>query len=421
MLAKGKQHLFRKNRSRLADEIQENELVVVFSARRMPRNGDQFFPFRQDSNFFHLTGIEQPDSILLLNTSEAVLFITEPSHHTSLWEGSQLSAEEASRRSGIDAVRWVDDFEQTIDRFLGHSDTVCFNVPEKLTAGGVMTKDAEYLDRFRSTYPFHRTRSLKPLMEKIRLRKEPEELEYIREAIRITGRAFKRVLSNLQPGNSEKEVEAEITHELINQGARGFAFDPIVAAGANATTLHYTSNRDTCRDNELLLMDFGAEYMNYAADITRTVPVNGRFTQRQKACYQAVLDVMQEHMDQVRPGTTIGTLNRIVAGALREKHHELGLYTPDDLEEDPQIWKRYFPHGVSHFMGLDVHDAGGKDTVLEKGMVISWEPGIYIPEENIGIRIEDDILVDDDPINLSENIPKDPGVIESLMHQKEKS
>ncbi len=421
MLAKGEKHLFAKNRSRLAGEIQENELVVVFSARRMPRNGDQFFPYRQDSNFFHLTGIEQPGSILLLKSTEAVLFITEPSHHTSLWEGSQLSAEEAARRSGIEAIRWVDDFEQTMGRFLARCDTVYFNVPEKMTAGGIRTKDADYLGEFRATYPFHRTRSLKPLMEKLRLRKEPEELEYIREAIRITGGAFKRVLSNLQPGQTEKVTEAEITHELISQGARGFAFDPIVAAGANATTLHYTSNLDTCRDNELLLMDFGAEYMNYAADITRTVPVNGRFTQRQRACYQAVLDVMQEHIDQVRPGTTIGTLNRIVAGALKEKHHELGLYTAQDLEEDPRIWKRYFPHGVSHFMGLDVHDAGGKDTVLEKGMVISWEPGIYIPEENIGIRIEDDILVDDGPINLSENIPKDPGVIESLMQQKEKS
>lgn len=421
MLATGKKHLFGKNRSRLAAEIQENELVVVFSANRMPRNGDQFFPFRQDSNFFYLTGIEQPGSILLLKPSEVVLFITEPSYHTSLWEGAQLSAEEAYRRSGIEEIRWVDDFEPTIDRFLGQSDTVYFNVPEKLPAGSIRTKDEHYLEQFRSTYPFHRIRSLKPLVEKLRLRKEPEELEYMREAIRITGGAFKRVLSSLQPGSREKDIEAEITHEFISQGAVGFAFDPIVATGANATVLHYTSNQDTCRDNELLLMDFGAEYMNYAADITRTVPVNGRFTGRQRACYQAVLDVMQEHMDQVRPGTTIGSLNRIIAAALKEKHLELGLYTAQDAEKDPQIWRKYFPHGVSHFMGLDVHDAGGKDTVLEKGMVISWEPGIYIPEENIGIRIEDDILVDDDPINLSENIPKDPGVIESLMQQKEKS
>ena len=418
MEAKPAQHLFERNRMKLAAELGEQELVVIFSAQRMPRNGDQYFPFRQDSDFFYLTGIEQPESILVMNSSEAFLFITQPSDRTALWEGEQLDAEKAGHIAAIENIRWLEDFEKVMDKLLQFHQTLFFNLPDKISSGRPRSRDAIYWEEFMKTHPFHHIRSLKPLMKKLRLKKEPEELEHIRRAIDITHEAFNRVLTTLQPGMGEKTLEAEITYQLMISGAQGFAFDPIMASGKNATTLHYTDNSDICQNEDLLLMDFGAEYQNYAADITRTIPVSGRYTPRQKACYLAVLEVMNELMHEIQPGTTIAQLHQQVVEALTKKHRQLGLYSAQDVKKDENLWKRYFPHGVSHFMGLDVHDCGDKNTPLEKGMVLSWEPGLYIPEEGIGIRIEDDILVDDKPVNLSAGIPKDPEQIESLMQEK---
>jgi len=412
------QNLFERNRAKLTVEMGKEELVVMFSGQRMPRNGDQYYPFRQDSDFFYLTGIEQPDSILVLNKSNTFLFITEPSGQVALWEGQQLDAEKARGISGIENIRWPGEFEKIMEKLLQSHHTLCFNLPEKIPSGKPPSRDALYLEEFTKTHPFHRIRSLRPRMKKLRLKKEPEELEHIRGAIGITHQAFNRVLQILKPGIKEKTIEAEITHQLIISGARGFAFDPIMASGNNATTLHYTANSAVCQNEDLLLMDFGAEYRNYAADITRTIPVSGKYTPRQKQCYRAVLEVMNELMDEIKPGTTIAQLQQQVAASLSQKHQQLGLYSTKDIKKDENLWKKYFPHGVSHFMGLDVHDYGDKNTVLEKGMVISWEPGLYIPEEDIGIRIEDDILVDDQPVNLSGGIPKDPGQIESLMQEK---
>lgn len=411
-------NLFERNRTKLTVELEQQELTVIFAGQRMPRNGDQYFPFRQDSDFFYLTGIEQPESILVLNQSDAFLFITEPSGQVALWEGQQLDAEKARGISGVENIRWLGEFGKVMERLLQTHHTVCFNLPEKIAPGKPQSRDAVYLEEFTKTRPFHRIRSLRPRIKKLRLKKEPEELEYIRQAIDITHQAFSRVLQTLQPGIKEKTLEAEITHQLIISGAQGFAFDPILASGNNATTLHYTANSGICQNEDLLLMDFGAEYRNYAADITRTLPVSGNYTPRQKECYQAVLEVMNELMGEIKPGTTIAQLQQQVARALSQKHQQLGLYSASGVKKEENLWKKYFPHGVSHFMGLDVHDYGDKNTMLEKGMVISWEPGLYIPEEGIGIRIEDDILVDDTPVNLSAGIPKDPGQIESLMQEK---
>src|SRR6056297_3252371 len=413
-----RRNLFEQNRMKLAGELGEQELAVIFSAQRMPRNGDQYFPFRQDSDFFYLTGIEQPQSILVMNSSESFLFITEPSDQTALWEGEQLDAEKAGHISAIESIRWLEDFEKVIDKLLQFHHTLFFNLPDKIPSGRPKSRDAIYLEEFMKTHPFHHIRSLRPLMKKLRLKKEPEELEYIRRAVDITHEAFNRVLTTLQPDMGEKTMEAEITRQLMISRAQGFAFDPIMASGKNATTLHYTANNEVCHDGDLLLMDFGAEYRNYAADITRTIPVHGKYSARQKACYLAVLEVMNELMHEIQPGTTIAQLQQQVVGALTEKHRQLGLYSAQDAQNGEHLWKRYFPHGVSHFMGLDVHDCGDKNTQLEKGMVLSWEPGLYIPEEGIGIRIEDDILVDDQPVNLSAGIPKDPEQIESLMQEK---
>jgi len=418
MGATSHKNLFERNRAKLSIEMEKDGLVVIFSARRMPRNGDQYFPFRQDSDFFYLTGIEQPESILVLNKSEAFLFITEPSDQVALWEGEQLNAEKAGEISGIENIRWLGAFGKVMDKLLPNHHNIYFNVPEKIAPGKLNARDALYLEEFTRTRPFHHIHSLRPLMKKLRLIKEPEEVEIIRRAIDITREAYMRVLQTLKPDMPEKTMEAEITHQMMISGAQGFAFDPIMASGKNATTLHYTANNEVCHKGDLLLMDFGAEYRNYAADITRTIPVNGKYSARQKECYQAVLEVMNDLMKEIRPGTSLDHLQQQVAEELSQKHRQLGLYSDNDAAKDNHLWKKYFPHGVSHFMGLDVHDYGDKNTVLEKGMVISWEPGLYIPEEGIGIRIEDDILVDDKPVNLSAGIPKEPGQIESLMQAK---
>jgi Xaa-Pro aminopeptidase len=414
----GSTNLFVRNRTKLAALLDDDALCVVFSNQKMPRNGDQFYSFRQNSDFYYLTGIEEEESILLLDQNQALLFIPETSEQKALWEGPRLTREKAETISGIGQIERLEAFEKTLEKRVTGKKCMYLNLPLKIATTGIKSRDELFLDKFRAQYPFHGVRSLKPALSKLRLIKEPTELKAIRKAISITEQAFLRVLSILEPGMPEKTVEAEITRELIRNRAQGFAFEPIIASGKNATVLHYTNNSDTCRANELLLMDFGAEYNNYAADISRTLPVNGQFSRRQKACYQAVLDVMEKAMEEIKPGVTIESLNKSIVKALTEKHLELGLYKERDLQDNgDQQWKKYFPHGVSHFMGLDVHDTGDKKTPLEKGMVISWEPGLYIPEEHIGIRIEDDILVDDKPVNLSSSIPKDPEHLESLMQQ----
>ncbi len=407
---------FSKNRQKLKGHLDNDSLVLLFSNHRMPRNGDQYFPFRQNSDLFYMSGIEQENTILVIEKEKDYLFIDEPDSHSSLWEGEKLQTEEAENISGIENIRWTRDFDKIMEKLLRSKKKLYFNTHEKLSTGGMKSKDEIHLERFRKEYPFHTLLRVKPILSELRLRKEPEEIDAMQRAIDVTGKALENVLKTIRPDISEKELEAEITREFTLQGANGPAFEAIVASGKNATVLHYTKNSGVCRDNELLLLDFGAEYLNYAADITRTLPVNGRFTTRQKECYQAVLEIMKTVQKDIQPGITIKELNRKVAEQLSEKHIQLGLYKKEDLnDKENPVWKKYFPHGVSHFIGLDVHDYGNKNVILDKGMVISWEPGIYIPEENIGIRIEDDIFVDNPSVNLSNGIPKEIEDLEELI------
>ena len=411
---------FRKTRQKLKAHIDNDSLILLFSNHRMPRNGDQLFPFRQNSDLFYLSGIEQENSILVIEKEEDYLFIDEPDSHSSLWEGDKLQAKQAESISGIDNIRWTHHFDDIMEKLLHSKKKLYFNTKEKLNSRELKSNDEIHFERFRNQYPFHTFLNLKPLLSELRLRKEPEEIDAMQQAIDITGKALDRIFKMLRPGISEKELEAEIMHEFMLNHAGGFAFEPIVASGKNATVLHYTKNNDICGDNELVLLDFGAEYHNYAADITRTIPVNGRFTGRQKECYQAVLEVMKTVQNEIKPGITIRELNDKIIEALIEKHIQLGLYKREDLDDKEEpVWKKYFPHGVSHFIGLDVHDHGDKNLILDKGMVISWEPGIYIPEENLGIRIEDDILVDNPSVNLSCQIPKEIGDLENLITKRE--
>jgi len=412
---------FKKNRQKFKGHIDQNAVAIFFSNHRMPRNGDQFFPFRQNSDLYYFTGIEAENTILIMEKYKNFLFIQKPDQTTALWEGESLSPEKASHISGIENILWADDLESTMAKSLRSKKHIYLNVHEKINSRGIQSKDEQYLKQIRNAYPFHAFHSVKPLMKQIRLVKEPEEIEAIKKAIAITRKALVRILPLVQPGISEREIKAEMLHELICNHSDGFAFEPIIAAGKNTTVLHYTQNNNTCRNQELLLLDIGAEYNNYAADISRTIPVNGKYSSRQKACYQAVLEVMEDVKKDIKPGLTIKALNDKMVEQLIEKHIMLGLYQRKDLHsQNPPVWKKYFPHGVSHFIGLDVHDYGDKETTLDKGMIISWEPGIYIPEEKIGIRIEDDILVDTPSVNLSSAIPKDMDEIETWMRKTPK-
>ena len=399
---------FERNRQKLKAHIDSQSLAILFSSHKMPRNGDQYFPFRQNSDIFYLCGIEQENTILVIEKEQEFLFVEQPDSGHALWEGDRLSPERAKELSGIETIKWSHEFEKTVEKLLKSKSKIYFNFQGKMNPHSVRSLDEIYLEKFRNQYPLHSFFSLRPIMTELRLRKEPEEIEAIKKAIEITGSALKNIYTIIKPDISEKSIEAELTREFLRNNARGFAFDPIVASGKNATILHYTANSDVCVEGELVLIDFGAEYRNYAADVTRTLPVNGRFTSRQKDCYQAVLEAMKNVESAIKPGVTIKELNHKMVEELTEKHIQLGLYKREDLElsEEP-LWKKYFPHGVSHFIGLDVHDYGDKDVILDKGMVISWEPGIYIPEENLGIRIEDDILVDTPAVNLSSGIPKE--------------
>ncbi|MFP4605330.1 MAG: aminopeptidase P family protein [Bacteroidales bacterium] len=409
------QNLYKKNRKKLQKRLEKESVAVFFSNYKMPRNGDQYFPFRQQSDLFYLSGIKQPKTILLLSDEEEMLLIEKPNTQDSLWEGNLLSEEEASDISGIENIKYSANFHQIFQKIISSKKTVYFNTTVKIPQEEIKTKDEYFLDWFRETYPYHQYKNIKPELVKLRMVKEPEEIQSIQEAIRITEQSFSQLVRVIRPGKNEKEIEARLRYEFMLRGCNYPSFDPVIATGKNACTLHYTNNNTKMQNGDLLLMDIGAESNYYAADISRTVPVNGKFTEKQKKYYNAVLDVLHETIRQIVPGMTLKQLNNFSKERLTEKHLSLGLYSQKENKEKGLV-NKYFPHSVSHFMGIDVHDYGNKEIPLEKGMVITCEPGLYIPEENTGIRIEDDILVDDKPVNLAENIPKTAEEIEEIMH-----
>lgn len=419
---------FENNRKKLANQLVENSLVIITSADEFPRNGDQFFPFRQHSDFFYLTGIDQEESTLLLYKKSTdtplscLIFIKKTDKNQIIWYGKKHSREEVTQISGIKAVFWNEDKEAMISDwaekaaniYTWQNEYAKFSTPvpyANLRLQSNLIKD----------FPKHKFLRLFPIMIELRLVKEKEELEAMKTAVNITKKAYHRVLKTLKPKMMEYEVEAEITYEFLRNGASGHAYPPIVAGGENACILHYPDNDKILKDGQLLLMDFGAEYGNYAADCSRTLPVSGKFTPRQKECYEAVLDVYKRAQKLYVPGNTIDGINEQVGVWMQEKMIELGLLTNDDIEnnsgENPPYFK-YFMHGTSHFIGLDVHDMGTKQTPFKKGMVLTCEPGLYIPEEEIGIRIETDIVVDDNPIDLMADFPVEVDDIERIMGGK---
>lgn len=422
-----KKNLFLKNREKLVKQLLENSIAIIHSNDEMPRNGDQTFPFRQNSDFFYLTGLDQPGCILLLcpahpdEKKREMVFTQKTDEKTATWEGDKYTKSEVTKVSGVENVFWLEDFEMQLRDCLLRFDDVFLNQNEYLKfQTPVPVKDDRFVTELKEKYPLHHYHRLAPLLKNSRVVKEEEELEMMQQAAHITGKAFDRILDTLKPGMKEYEIEAEMTYEFMRNGAQGHAYPPIVASGKNACVLHYTNNDNECRDGDLLLMDFGAEYGNYAADVSRTIPVNGRFTHRQKECYEAVLDVQKRAIELLVPGKTVKEVNEQVRGMMEQAMIDMGLFTRKDVDnQDPEkpLSRNYFMHGVSHFIGLDVHDVGDMDAPLKEGMVLTCEPGLYIADEAIGIRIEDDVVVADKPVNLSASIPKETEEIEQAMQK----
>lgn len=421
-------NLFIKNRSRFCKELKPNALALFNSNDLMPTNADGTMPFRQNNDLFHLTGVDQEESILLIfpdATQEKyreILFLKETNAHIAVWEGSKLDKKQAFETSGIKTVYWLDEFEVILKELIAEAQVVYLNTNEHSRAKiEVETRDARFGKWMRETYPNQNYELSAPIMHKIRAVKDGLEIALIQKACNLTESAFRKILKTIKPGVMEYEIEADVIHEFIRNRSRGFAYTPIIAAGKNACVLHYIDNNCECKEGDVILMDFGAEYANYASDMTRCVPVSGKFTPRQKEVYNAVLRVMKAAKKLLVPGTFLNAYH-IEVGKLMEKELiGLGLISQEEVDtqsEDAPAYKKYFMHGTSHYLGLDVHDVGSWSEPIEVGMVFTCEPGIYIPEENLGIRLENDILVTDQgPIDLTKNIPLEADAIEALMAQ----
>jgi len=421
--------LFEQNRLKVCKRLKKKSIAIFHSNDEMPRNGDQFFPFRQNSDLFYLTGIDQERTILVLcpdhpiQKNRELLFILKPNPQFETWHGKRLTKTEAIEASGIQNIVWIDEFESVLAELLFYSESIYLNQYENTKyISDVDSRDIRFTKLIKQRYPLHHIERLSPIMTELRVIKEAEEVNVIRHACMITEKAFDRVLKYVKPGVSEFEVEAEISHEFRINGAQGHAYYPIVASGENACFLHYIKNQNVCKAGELLLLDFGAEFHNYAADCSRTIPVNGRFTIRQKQLYNSVLTVFNKAKAMMVKGTTIALINKQVCKLFEEEHVKLGLYSLEDIhrqESENPMYSKYFMHGISHFLGLDVHDAGNRFQTLEPGMILTCEPGIYIQEEGIGIRIENDILItEEEPIDLMHQIPIEVEEIEEMMNSK---
>lgn len=418
--------LFIDNRERFVNKMKPNSLAIFNSNDMMPRNGDCFYPFRQNSDLFYLTGINQEETILLLypdapNKSwKEILFTRKTNEHIAIWEGHKLTKSEAEKISGISNVIWTESFESVLAQIMPHVSRVYTNLNENdRFSSEVVSKDHRFAVWLKDKFPAVKLERSAPILTQLRAIKHPAEIEVMKKACVITGDAFKRILKFVKPGVKEYEIEAEITHEFIRKGANGHAYEPIIASGKDSCVLHYTTNNKVCKDGDVLLMDFGAEYANYAADLTRTIPVNGKFTKRQREVYDACLRVMKASIQMLVPGNTLAEINEETGKVMESELLKLKLLSKTDIQKQDAknpAYKKYFMHGISHYLGLDVHDIGNRYDKLKAGMVFTCEPGIYIPEEEIGIRIENDILVTKKkPLDLMADIPVEAEEIEELM------
>ena len=420
--------LFIKNRLKLSKQMVSNSIAIFNSNDVFSTGADSTLPFEQHRNIFYLTGVDQEESILLIfpdakqEAHREVLFVKETNDHIAIWEGAKLSKLQATASSGIKTVYWLEEFQSIFSRLMEESTHFYYNNNEHYRQAVEMeTREDRFLKMVKSSYPAHKMVPNFPIMEALRGVKESEEISLIKTACDITEKGFNRVLGFVKPGVMEYEIEAEYTHEFLRNRSKGFAYTPIIASGYNACVLHYIENNQECKDGDLLLMDVAAEYANYSSDMTRTIPVNGRFTARQKAVYQAVLNVKNQATKLLVPGTMWDAYHVEVGKLMTSELLGLGLIDKVDVQNEDSKWpayKKYFMHGTSHHMGLDTHDFGALKSPMQANMVFTVEPGIYIPEENMGIRLEDDVVIQakGSPVNLMQNIPIEIDEIEALMN-----
>lgn len=423
-----KSNLYIKNRQKFVSQMKPNAVAVFNSNDIYPVSADSTLPFAQHRDILYLSGVDQEESILLLFPDapyehlKEILFLRKTNDHIAVWEGEKLTKDHAFEVSGIKSVYWLQDFHKILKEVMAYASVMYINTNEHYRANiETETREARFVKWWKEHYPAHQVEKSNPILQKIRSIKEPEEIEAIQTACNITEKGIRRLLSFIQPGVMEYEIEAELAHEFIRNRSKGFAYTPIIASGKNANVLHYIENNQVCQDGDLILLDVGAEYANYASDLSRTIPVSGRFSARQKAVYNAVLNVKNEATKMLQPGTLWKEYHQEVGKIMTSELLQLGLLDKADVQNENPEWpayKKYFMHGTSHHLGLDTHDYGLLHLPMEANMVFTVEPGIYIPEEGFGIRLEDDVVIQPqgEPFNLMKNIPIEADEIESLMN-----
>lgn len=415
--------LFVQNRQRLVKELKTNSLAVFNSNDIMPTNADGTMPFYQNADLFYLTGVDQEETILVVCPNfpdekyREVLFVREPNELLEKWEGHKLTKKEAQELTGVKTIAWVGDFHKLFHHMMamGNVENVYLNTNEHYRSDVVVeTRDARFIEWCKQKYPLHQYHRLAPIMSKLRRQKQKREIELIQQACNITEKGFRRVLGFLKPGVWEYEIEAEFIHEFKRNRSKGFAYTPIIASGKNNVILHYIDNNQQCKDGELVLLDVAAEYANYASDLTRTIPVNGKFTKRQKDVYNAVLRIHKEASKILRPTVVYFEYQKEIEKLMQSELIKLKLI---DKKDGPDAFRKYFYHGTSHMLGLDVHDVGNMHDKVQVGSVWTVEPGIYIAEEGFGIRLENNIVINKDKnFDLMKNIPIEAEEIEDLMN-----
>jgi Xaa-Pro aminopeptidase len=421
-------NLFIENRKAFGNELEKNALAVFNSNDTYPISADSTMPFQQHRDIFYLSGVDQEESILVIFPScsnenhKEILFLKETSELIAIWEGEKLTKEQAFQSTGIKTVYWLNQFETIFKQLMAEAEIIYLNTNEHLRAKTeVETREDRFIKKVKRDYPAHMCKKSAPLMHRLRSVKKKVEIDLLQKACKITESGFRRVLEFLKPGVWEYEIEAEFIHEFIRNKSKGFAYTPIIASGKNACVLHYIENNKQCHSGDLVLLDVGAEYGNYASDLTRCIPVNGKFNERQKEVYNAVLRVKNAAQQLLVPGTLMSEYHKEVGDLMEKELLALKLIDQNDIKNQRPEWpayKKYFMHGTSHFLGLDTHDVGLWNEPIQAGMVFTCEPGIYIPEEGLGIRIEDDLVVQEkgQPFNLMGDIPIEIEEIETLMN-----
>ena len=420
--------LFVKNRKKFTEKMQPKSLAIFNSNDIYPVSSDSTLPFAQHRDIFYLSGVDQEESILLIfpdaykEEHREILFLRETNEHIAIWEGEKLTKEKATEVSGVKSVFWLSDFDRIFYNLMNEAENIYLNRNEHYRAVlEVQTREDRFIERVKKEFPLHEILRSNPILQHLRSVKEPEELALIQNACNITEKGIRRLLNFIKPGVWEYEIEAELIHEFIKNRSKGFAYTPIIASGNNANVLHYIANNMQCKDGDLILLDVGAEYANYSSDLTRTIPVNGKFTERQKQIYNAVLDMKNFATSLLVPGNNWYDYHKECGDFYTSKFLELGLLDKADVQNEDKNWpayKKYMMHGTSHHMGLDTHDYGILSDKFVENMVFTVEPGIYLPAEGIGIRIEDDVVIQKsgEPFNLMKNIPIEVEEIEELMN-----